>query len=59
MALTLIKEDGTGRVDANSYADAADGDAILIVRLEALNCILTGGAGQCAGGGSGPTPVPR
>jgi len=27
MALTLIKEDGTGRVDANSYASAADGDA--------------------------------
>jgi hypothetical protein len=27
MALTLIKEDGTGRADANSYADAADGDA--------------------------------
>ena len=26
MALTLIKEDGTGRVDANAYADAADGD---------------------------------
>jgi len=27
MALTLIKEDGTGKVDANAYADAADGDA--------------------------------
>jgi hypothetical protein len=27
MALTLVKEDGTGKVDANSYADAADGDA--------------------------------
>jgi hypothetical protein len=27
MALTLIKEDGTGRNDANAYADAADGDA--------------------------------
>ncbi len=26
MALTLIKEDGTGKVDANSYANAADGD---------------------------------
>ena len=26
MALTLIKEDGTGKVDANSYASAADGD---------------------------------
>jgi hypothetical protein len=27
MALTLIKEDGTGRVDANAYATAAEGDA--------------------------------
>lgn len=27
MALVLIKEDGTGRSDANSYASAADGDA--------------------------------
>jgi Putative DnaT-like ssDNA binding protein len=27
MALTLIKEDGTGMADANSYADVADGDA--------------------------------
>ncbi|MDR3458091.1 MAG: hypothetical protein P4N60_11635 [Verrucomicrobiae bacterium] len=27
MALTLIKEDGTGKPDANSYADVADGDA--------------------------------
>ena len=27
MALTLIKEDGTGRIDANAYANAADGDA--------------------------------
>src|SRR2546423_13428868 len=27
MSLTLIKEDGSGKVDANSYANAADGDA--------------------------------
>ena len=27
MALTLVKEDGSGRTDANSYADVADGDA--------------------------------
>ena len=27
MALVLIKEDGTGRSNANSYASAADGDA--------------------------------
>ncbi|MEI7733721.1 MAG: DnaT-like ssDNA-binding protein [Verrucomicrobiota bacterium] len=27
MALTLTKEDGTGKYDSNSYADVADGDA--------------------------------
>jgi hypothetical protein len=27
MALTLVKEDGSGKVDANAYADVADGDA--------------------------------
>ena len=27
MALTIIKEDGTGRGNANSYVDVADGDA--------------------------------
>jgi hypothetical protein len=27
MALTLVKEDGSGKTDANSYADVADGDA--------------------------------
>jgi hypothetical protein len=27
MALTLIKEDGTGRADANAYADLTDGNA--------------------------------
>lgn len=27
MALTLIKEDGTGKADANSYADVAEGDS--------------------------------
>ena len=27
MPLTLIKEDGTGKVDANAYANVADGDA--------------------------------
>ncbi len=27
MPLTLIKEDGTGKVDANAYADVAEGDA--------------------------------
>jgi hypothetical protein len=27
MALILVKEDGTGKVDANAYASVADGDA--------------------------------
>jgi len=27
MALVLIKEDGSGKVDANSYADVSEGDA--------------------------------
>jgi len=27
MALTLVKEDGTGKADANAYASVADGDA--------------------------------
>src|SRR5512137_1776554 len=27
MALTLVKEDGSGKADANSYADVADADA--------------------------------
>ena len=27
MALTLIKEDGTGKADANAYANATDGDS--------------------------------
>ncbi len=27
MSLTLVKEDGTGKTDANSYADLADGNA--------------------------------
>jgi hypothetical protein len=35
MALTLIKEDGTGRADANSYASVADGDAYFDAHLYA------------------------
>jgi hypothetical protein len=35
MALTLIKEDGTGRADANSYANVADGDAYFDAHLYA------------------------
>lgn len=33
MPLTLIKEDGTGRSDANSYADVADADAFFAGHL--------------------------
>lgn len=35
MALTLIKEDGTGKPDANTYADAADADAYFAGHLYA------------------------
>ncbi|MGH7992917.1 MAG: DnaT-like ssDNA-binding protein [Limisphaerales bacterium] len=35
MALTLIKEDGTGKTDANSYADVADADAYFAGHLYA------------------------
>ena len=38
MPLTLIKEDGTGKVDANSYADVADGDAYHAGHLYATAC---------------------
>ena len=35
MSLTLNKEDGTGRADANAYANAADGDAYFAGHLYA------------------------
>ena len=35
--LTLIKEDGTGKVDANSYADVAEGDAFHEAHLYATD----------------------
>lgn len=35
MALTLVKEDGSGLVNANSYADKDDGDAYHEARLNA------------------------
>ena len=44
MALVLIKEDGTGKVDANAYADAADGNAYFEGHLYA-----TGWTGATAG----------
>jgi len=36
LALTLIKEDGTGKVDGNSYADVADGAACFEGHLYAI-----------------------
>jgi hypothetical protein len=35
--MTLIKEDGSGRVDANSYADVAEGDAFHEAHLYATD----------------------
>ena len=35
MSLTLIKEDGTGKADANSYADVADANAYYAAHLYA------------------------
>ena len=40
MALILIKEDGTGRSDANAYANAADGDAYCDGHLYATEWVL-------------------
>ena len=37
MSLTLIKEDGSGKVDANSYADVAEGDAFHEAHLYATD----------------------
>jgi hypothetical protein len=37
MALVLIKEDGSGKVDANSYADVAEGDAFHEAHLYAAD----------------------
>jgi hypothetical protein len=37
MPLVLIKEDGTGKVDANSYADVAEGDAFHEAHLYATD----------------------
>src|SRR5512135_1996645 len=36
MALAITKEDGTGRPDANSYADVADADGYFDAHLYAL-----------------------
>jgi hypothetical protein len=35
MALTLVKEDGTGKTNANSYANASDGDSYFEAHLYA------------------------
>lgn len=37
MSLTLIKEDGSGKVDANAYADVAEGDAFHEAHLYAAD----------------------
>ena len=37
MPLTLIKEDGTGKADANAYADVAEGDAFHEAHLYATD----------------------
>lgn len=44
MALVLIKEDGSGKADANSYADVADGDAFHEAHLYATD--WTGASGS-------------
>jgi hypothetical protein len=46
MPLTLIKEDGTGKVDANSYADVADGDAYHEAHLYATDWTAASGANK-------------
>jgi len=38
MSLTLIKEDGTGKPDANVYADAADGGLTLMFLPTMIVC---------------------
>ena len=40
MALTLVKEDGTGKPDANSYADVAAGDAYFEVAVHRVDRIF-------------------
>lgn len=46
--LTLIKEDGTGKVDANSYADVAEGDAFHEAHLYASDWTAASAANKAA-----------
>ena len=48
MALTLVKEDGTGLSNANSYADVADGDAYFEGHLYALAWTGASGTSKAA-----------
>jgi hypothetical protein len=48
MALVLIKEDGSGKVDANSYADVVDGDAFHEAHLYATDWTGASGATKAA-----------
>ncbi len=48
MALTLVKEDGTGRSDANAYADVAEGDAYHEGHLYATDWTGASGAVKAA-----------
>jgi hypothetical protein len=48
MALTLIKEDGTGLANANAYADAAEGDAYHEGHLYATEWTSANGATKAA-----------
>ena len=51
MALTLIKEDGSGKADANSYADVAEADAYFEGHMYAS--AWTAAAADDEGGGAG------
>lgn len=48
MALTLIKEDGTGRTDANSYATVAEGDSYFEAHLYASAWTAAGATTKAA-----------
>src|SRR5678816_1654927 len=48
MALTLIKEDGSGLANANAYADVAEGDAYHEGHLYATDWTAASGATKAA-----------
>ena len=53
MALTLIKEDGTGKADANSYADLTDANAYHDGHLYATAWTAATDASKSRGAGDG------